>query len=445
MEKLNKLIKSVCGLALTTGLAFSFVGASFAQQPNVDFIDVSHHNAEAGLPLAFYQTLKQGDVNAVVIKVSEGEYYVDPAASVNVANAKQAGMIVHAYHFARFTSNASAKAEADWFDKKAQLVGFNKKTDGYVVCDVEATNLSSDPAKLTEYTNTFVSELKSLGYSKIDIYTGSYFYNSRLQPKNLSIDKPWLAAYPYNPQPGQPTANFSNGRGAWQWTSNWTGMAGYGRLDASEDYAGKYTKQVQSSTPNGDVGQIQILSLVDWMKANNMDASFTNRAKLAEQYGITGYTGSSAQNLALLSKLKSGVKPAKVNTDNSPLTTNSPAPAPVQTVKQPTPIVEKPSTYTVKSGDSLSKIAVKYGLTVNTLASINGIKNKNFIRVGQVLKLTGTVAQPAASKAVYYTVKKGDVVSVIAKRYGSTSAQIKTWNKLNSKYTIYPGQKLRIK
>jgi LysM repeat protein len=84
-------------------------------------------------------------------------------------------------------------------------------------------------------------------------------------------------------------------------------------------------------------------------------------------------------------------------------------------------------------------------MTVSSLASLNGIKNVNFIRVGQVLKLAGTISQSAASKIVYYTVKKGDVVSVIAQRYGSTSAQIKSWNKLNITYVIYPGQKLRVK
>ena len=44
-------------------------------------------------------------------------------------------------------------------------------------------------------------------------------------------------------------------------------------------------------------------------------------------------------------------------------------------------------TYVVKSGDTLSKIAKKYGTTVNKLVSLNGIKNPRIIRVGQVIKL----------------------------------------------------------
>ena len=44
-------------------------------------------------------------------------------------------------------------------------------------------------------------------------------------------------------------------------------------------------------------------------------------------------------------------------------------------------------TYTVVKGDTLSKIAKKYGTTVDTLVNLNGIKNKKLINIGQVIKL----------------------------------------------------------
>jgi GH25 family lysozyme M1 (1,4-beta-N-acetylmuramidase) len=317
--------KFITALVLSLGLAFSFGFSAYAQQPDVDFLDVSHHNSEKGLPLSFYQTIKRAGVKGVVVKVSEGSYYVDPAASVNVANAKQAGLIVNAYHFARFKSNDQAKNEANWFDKKLKLVGFNKDKDGYVVVDVEDPNLSNSPSKLTEYTNTFIKQMYNLGYKRVDLYSGSYYYNSRLLPKSLIVDKPWLASYPSNPQKGQPTANFSNGRGAWQWSQSYkfVGMSGYGYFDTNEDYAGKYTQKSSSNQAvTSTVGTIGNVSLVDYMKSKKMDTSFANRAKLAKQYGITNYTGTAAQNLALLAKLQANEKPAKVNTSNSKLTTN---------------------------------------------------------------------------------------------------------------------------
>ena len=56
-----------------------------------------------------------------------------------------------------------------------------------------------------------------------------------------------------------------------------------------------------------------------------------------------------------------------------------------------------PTIYTVKAGDTLSKIANTYGTTVDALVKINAIQNKNLIRVGQVLMLQDTT-QAAADK-----------------------------------------------
>lgn len=48
------------------------------------------------------------------------------------------------------------------------------------------------------------------------------------------------------------------------------------------------------------------LGIVDWMKQNGQDSSYANRKKLAEQYGISGYTGTAAQNTQLLNQLQAG-------------------------------------------------------------------------------------------------------------------------------------------
>ncbi|MED4892919.1 MULTISPECIES: GH25 family lysozyme [Heyndrickxia] len=419
---INRIMKRIFAPVAVVALAFSFGLSAFAATPDVDFIDVSHHNRELGLPLAFYQTVKKSGVQGVVVKVSEGTGYLDPAASVNIANAKAAGMAVHAYHFARYTSVASAKAEAKAFASKLKTVGFNAKTDGYVVVDVEATNLSSSPAKLTEYTNAFIAQMKALGYTKIDLYTGNAFYHSRLQPAKLTVSKPWLARYPLYPATGQPTPVFSNGKGAWQWSSTYVfpGLESYGHFDVSVDYAGKYTstKTGASATKPGVVKPVGSVSLVDYLKAHGKAFSYASRAKLAAQYGITNYSGTASQNLALLEKLKSGVKPA-------------PAAA------------SKTNVYVVKRGDTLGAIAKKYGTTVAQLAKLNGIKNVNKIYVGEKIVVSGTVK--AASTKKYYTVKRGDTVSEIAAKYHVTVAKVKAWNKLADVNRIYPGEKLRVK
>lgn len=63
------------------------------------------------------------------------------------------------------------------------------------------------------------------------------------------------------------------------------------------------------------------------------------------------------------------------------------APAPTPAAPAPTKVAPALKTYTVKSGDTLSAIAGKYGTTVSAIAKLNNIKNVNLIKVGQKLKI----------------------------------------------------------
>jgi LysM repeat protein len=75
---------------------------------------------------------------------------------------------------------------------------------------------------------------------------------------------------------------------------------------------------------------------------------------------------------------------------------STPTPTPT-TSASPAPAAPAPvSTYTVVRGDSLSGIASRFGTTTRNLMSINGITNANLIRAGQVLKLSSDGVAPAA-------------------------------------------------
>lgn len=107
------------------------------------------------------------------------------------------------------------------------------------------------------------------------------------------------------------------------------------------------------------------------------------------------------------------------------------------------PSSESGSTYTVKSGDTLSAIAKRYGTTVDKLVADNNIKNANLITIGQKLNIN-----IAATKNVtkYHTVKRGDTLSKIAKDHSISLDQIKKLNPQIKNYNlIHPGQKIRVK
>lgn len=95
--------------------------------------------------------------------------------------------------------------------------------------------------------------------------------------------------------------------------------------------------------------------------------------------------------------------------------------------------------YTVKKGDTLSKIAKKYNTTHKVLASYNGIKNPNKINVGQKIKI------PGSRDKITYVVKSGDTLSAIAKKYKTTITKIASDNKIKNVNLIKVGQKLVIK
>lgn len=105
--------------------------------------------------------------------------------------------------------------------------------------------------------------------------------------------------------------------------------------------------------------------------------------------------------------------------------------------------------YTVKSGDSLSSIAVKYGTSYQKIMSLNGLNNY-VIYPGQRLKVSGSTSTSTSgstssntSTTSYYTVKSGDSLSAIAAKYGTTYKKIMELNGL-SDYFIYPGQRLKV-
>ena len=101
----------------------------------------------------------------------------------------------------------------------------------------------------------------------------------------------------------------------------------------------------------------------------------------------------------------------------------------------------KLTTYTVQAGDTLSGIASKYGTTYQELARINNIANPNVIYPGQVIKINGETVEKT------YTVKSGDTLSGIANKYGTTWQNIYNNNRDiigSNPNLIKPGQVLKI-
>lgn len=198
------------------------------------FIDVSVFQPHSE---AYFASKRAHGAKAVVVKATEGSAggtgYINPVGKSQIINAQKAGLRTHLYHFCQFNSliygSQDPINEAKFFSGVAY--GWGLKPDQTVmVFDAESTSLRNNA--MADCLKA-IGELARLGWKHFDVYgSGSWYQAGRL--RRTTSEPGWLAAYGVS----RPTISPI---GAWQFTDNWLGS----RVDASIDYAGKYTKQAK--------------------------------------------------------------------------------------------------------------------------------------------------------------------------------------------------------
>ena len=109
--------------------------------------------------------------------------------------------------------------------------------------------------------------------------------------------------------------------------------------------------------------------------------------------------------------------------------------------------------YIVQAGDTLSKISLKFNVSLAKIVGANGITNPNIVYVGQRLMIPGPDWVPSTSTSggttsiptgTNYVVQSGDTLSRIAQRYGVTVAALMSLNAITNPNLIFVGQRLVI-
>ncbi len=104
------------------------------------------------------------------------------------------------------------------------------------------------------------------------------------------------------------------------------------------------------------------------------------------------------------------------------------------------PIAGQAANVTVKSGETLSDIAARYDVSLNSLMRLNGISNSDHVEAGQTLRLPGSVS---AGKG-RHRVQSGDTLSGIAAEYRVSERQLMALNGLSSADHVEIGQTLKL-
>ena len=106
--------------------------------------------------------------------------------------------------------------------------------------------------------------------------------------------------------------------------------------------------------------------------------------------------------------------------------------------------------HTVRRGENLSLIARKYGVSVSKLKRLNRLGRRSLIKAGQKIKIkekkpSKTSRIKGSSRSNYHIVKSGENLTLIARKYGASIGKIRAWNGLGRRSVLRPGQKLRVK
>lgn len=304
-------------------------------------IDISHH--QRGIDLGAI------DVDFVICKATEGNGYTDEMCDTFYQKAKSLGKKLGVYHFARPDLGNSPEAEADWFVK--ETLGYHK--EAMLILDWESGNL-----KDTTWARKWLDRVYSKTGVKPVIYMSASVMSSANWGDVVAGDYGlWVANYGSNNGTAQEEVfnryplKYWNFYALWQYTSVGR-LNGYnGNLDlnyfsgdgtAWDKYAGGSPSSSKPSNP---------------VETKSTD-------ELAREV-IAGKYGNGEDRKQALGSRYDEVQ-ARVN---EILGTN------------------KVEYYVVQKGDNLTKIANKYGTTVNQLVAWNNISNPNLIYAGQKLRV----------------------------------------------------------
>ncbi len=375
-------------------------------------IDVSEWQGEID-----FEAVKQSGIEVVYIKSSESRW-VDPYFESNYEKATAANLKVGVYHYVTARTVEEARLEAAFFVSVLE----DKAIDCRLVMDFESFGDLS-VAEINEIGLVFLQTVESLSGKEVVVYSDTSDAIN-VWDESIANYPLWVAEYGVS----EPQNN-----GKW---SSWVGfqysdagsVSGIGGSSVDLDY---FTEGIFLSDQQTPVPSVPDEQKPTPNEPTTSDVTYTVRSgdtlsEIAMRFGVSVSDLVSWNNIGNPNLIYPGeVLKVRVNSAGS------------------TGITKR--TYTVQSGDTLSEIALRFGVSVSNLVSWNNISNPDLIYPGEVLRIRGGANQSTSEVAQTYTVRSGDTLSEIAVRFGVSVSDLVSWNNISNPDLIYPGEVLRIR
>ncbi|WP_025715606.1 GH25 family lysozyme [Paenibacillus sp. 1-18] len=196
---------------------------TLASDGHAQGIDVSHYNGKID-----WQQVAAAGKTFAFIKATEGTKYQDNQFLVNVQGARDANILVGAYHFLNATTADGARLEAANFARAIDSAG--GRLDLPPVLDYENNPKGLTSAQISEVAHAFLDEMEKLTGRQPIVYTGNVFA-FKFDP-TFSMYKLWVARYSTTQKPTAVPA--WNSWWAWQYSSTGSVPGINGAVDLDE-------------------------------------------------------------------------------------------------------------------------------------------------------------------------------------------------------------------
>ena len=380
---------------------------SAASEPTYLGIDVSSWQGYID-----YDKVRNDGVDYVYIKATEGATYTDEYLKYNYTNAKRVGMKVGFYHFLRARSTDRARQEAKHF--ASAIAGL--EPDCRLAMDFEEFG-SLTNYQINEISLAFLEETKAITGKDLVIYSNTYSATTKFSQELANNYPLWVAHYGVN----NPSDN-----GKWAY---WVGF--------------QYTSKGRI---NGINGNVDLNRFTKEILLDNFEISPVPKPEgIPEEQQTIYYTvkwGDTLSQIAL---------DYRTTVNNLVNLNNIQNPNLIYVGQKLLIMINEQSQeneliYTVKWGDTLSQIALEYGTTVNSLVNLNNIQNPNLIYVGQKIIIRTSENEDIMHDCghIIYHIKWGDTLTSIANKLGVSIQSIVDENDIQNPNLIYAGAYLRI-